>query len=210
MKYQIAIYSADAVFARMLELEFLMRGKSVFCAEQPLDDLFAEIVLLDLDTCTPPAQDTYGRMIGFTTHSALLADEARRQCSMILHRPFEMRLLRREVFPPGEAFSDDHRASIGATEGRGDKSRIVLAAKNALLTVEGVRFQLSPNELRIVRCLMEKRGEAVSRAILSQSIGQSSANKVDVYVCYLRRKLDQKLNHKLIHTVRGQVYMIKS
>ena len=40
MNCQIAIYSGDAVFARMLELEFLTRNMSVITLEQPSGDVF--------------------------------------------------------------------------------------------------------------------------------------------------------------------------
>ena len=39
--------------------------------------------------------------------------------------------------------------------------------------------------------------------------GDGGSNVVDVYITYLRRKLDQPFPHKLIHTVRGTGYMLK-
>ena len=78
-----------------------------------------------------------------------------------------------------------------------------------VLEAEGEHFSLSPNEYSIVKALLDHRAEPVSRAELLALVGESNANKVDVYVCYLRRKIDEKLGFKLIYTVRGKGYMIK-
>ena len=95
MEYQVVILSADEVFSRMLEIEFRMQNLSVLVAEElPARD-YSSVVLLDLDSATPPSLGTYGQMIGFTKDSALLTVDSHRQCSMILHRPFDLGLLRR-------------------------------------------------------------------------------------------------------------------
>lgn len=206
MDYQIVICSGDAVFARMLELDFLMRGIHVLRTEQPRADLRAEVVILDLDTCPIPPSDSYRRLIGFTCNSLLLTDDVRRQCSMILHRPFEMDLLRREVFS-GE---------LPAMPEQREVSYPMPAPQNPDLTLDGTRltvgehvFALTPTEAQVIGLLLERRGEPVSREEIAGRIGESSANKADVYVCYLRRKLDEPLGVKLIHTLRKRGYCIR-
>ena len=57
MEYQIAIYSTDTVFARMLELEFSMRGFTVLTADDPSDGHYSDVVLLDLDSSVVPSPD---------------------------------------------------------------------------------------------------------------------------------------------------------
>ncbi|MBQ9783922.1 MAG: winged-helix domain-containing protein [Clostridia bacterium] len=202
MNYQIAIYSGDAVFARMLELEFLTRNMSVFTAEQPKEDVFSEVALLDLDCAAAPMPACYGRMIGFTRGSALADDDARRLCSMILHRPFEMRLLRREVLGEGAEFS--HHVAEPAPR----QIKLFLDTEKSILQADGQKISLTPRELAVMQSLLEHRGMPVSRQMLSACIGESAANKTDVYVCYLRRKLEAVFPQKIIHTVRGKGYMI--
>jgi DNA-binding response OmpR family regulator len=63
--------------------------------------------------------------------------------------------------------------------------------------------------------LVERRGETVSReAILEEVWGQSdeqgNGNVIEVYVRYLRRKLEEKGERRLIHTVRGMGYCLRS
>ncbi len=202
MNCQIAIYSGDAVFARMLELEFLTRNMSVITLEQPNRDLFSEVALLDLDSAAAPDAACYGRMIGFTRGAALADDETRRLCSMILHRPFEMRLLRREVMGAlaGEAMLSPEPSSR--------QTKLLLDAGQSLLQIDGQRIVLTPREYAVVSCLLKNRGIPVSRQALSVCIGESSANKTDVYICYLRKKLESVCPGRLIRTVRGKGYMI--
>jgi len=55
---------------------------------------------------------------------------------------------------------------------------------------------------------LEASGEPVSRERIAEGIGESSANKVDVYICYLRRKLEQVTGLRVIRTVRGKGYCV--
>ena len=206
MEYQVAIYSSDAVFARMLEIEFCMQGLSVLVAEKPDPTCFAKYVLLDLDTATAPAPQTYVRMIGFTHSPALSANDIYRQCALILRRPFEMRTLRQEL-----------AEEIGLRGGEHDMHRelraerpiaIFLDEKQHLLHVKDRQIPLSPHEFAVMKCLLAHRGTAVSKEELLSCIGESAANKLEVYICYLRRKTETGEGYRLIRTVRGKGYCI--
>lgn len=202
MEYQIVIYSGDAMFSRMLELEFLMREMSVLTVRQPREDLFSDIAILDLDSSATPSPTSYRRMIGFTRGAALAEDEARRQCSMILHRPFEMRLLRREIL--GEQGSVQRQAVVASASAIAlsvDPDRDVMYADDHAIS-------LTPTEASVMRALLRDRGTPVSREALSELIGESSANKLDVYICFLRRKLEKVTGLRVIRTVRGKGYCV--
>ena len=203
MNYQIAIYSSDAVFARMLEIEFLMLGKQVLCAAQPDPQDFSDVVLLDLDGTPPPPPNCYRRIIGFTRNSAMLTDDARRLCSMILHRPFEVRLLRREIMEEGGELPPTAPAE------QGGEIRLHMDPEKAVLFAAGKEITLSPKEAEVMRLLLDRRGEAVSREEISAVIGESAANKADVYICFLRRKLEESTDKRMITTVRGQGYRLQ-
>ena len=196
MDYQIAIYSTDAVFARMLELEFSMCGARVLTAKQPMREGFSDVVLLDLDSAAAPDPKTYRRMIGFTRGESLSDNELRRQCSLVLHRPFEMRLFRREV----RGLLEDASQTTRATE-------TIRLQGNTLYVGQG-SVTLSPKEALVMQCLMENRPLSVSRETLAARIGESSANKVEVYVCYLRKKTETLCRQRLIRTVRGVGYSL--
>jgi DNA-binding response OmpR family regulator len=61
---------------------------------------------------------------------------------------------------------------------------------------------------------MSSPGRAFSRALIIEHVWDQSfeglTNIVDVYVRYLRRKVDDPFPVKLIHTIRGVGYTIRS
>ncbi|MGC2694648.1 MAG: winged helix-turn-helix domain-containing protein, partial [Candidatus Angelobacter sp.] len=73
-------------------------------------------------------------------------------------------------------------------------------------------IKLSPKEFDLLFLLMRHAGETVSRQdLLRESWGlesETDSNLVDVYVNYLRRKVDFSDEEKLIYTVRGAGYRI--
>lgn len=60
---------------------------------------------------------------------------------------------------------------------------------------------------------MRNRGIVLSREKIENHIWnfeyEGGTNVVDVYISYLRKKIDGSLENKLIHTVRGSGYVIK-
>src|SRR5947209_9649211 len=73
-------------------------------------------------------------------------------------------------------------------------------------------IKLSPKEIDLLHLLMRRAGHTVTRhELLQQAWGlqpESDSNLVDVYVNYLRKKVDAPNEEKLIHTVRGSGYRI--
>lgn len=198
MNEQVLILSKDAVFARMLQLELQSLSCSCCVLETPAEGRFAELVLLDLDSAEAPNVECYGRMIGFTRHTGLFSVEAQRQCSMVFHRPFEMSLLRQEVLSQPLQTTSDRVGSALLTDADGKYA--VCGAR---------RVALSPNEASVLSLLLQNRGTPVSRAQLSEQIGGAASNKTDVYICLLRRKLEELGCAQSIVTVRGKGYCIK-
>ena len=208
MEYQVAILSTDSVFARMLEIEFKILNLSVLVADGLNSRDQSQVVLLDLDSAAPPPAGCYRQMIGFTRDSALLTVDSHRQCSMILHRPFEVRLLRREVL---SCLSQDSATPISylpKAEIKGAREVLLDTEKKTFTSDTGQEISLTPVECKLMACLLENRGSTVSKEELAALIGESSANKTEVYICYLRRKTDTQGGMRLIRTVRGKGYRI--
>ena len=72
---------------------------------------------------------------------------------------------------------------------------------------------LSAKEYNLLEYLMLNRGIVLSREKIEDHIWnfeyEGGTNVVDVYISYLRKKIDGNCQDKLIHTVRGRGYMIK-
>ncbi len=71
----------------------------------------------------------------------------------------------------------------------------------------GREVELTDTEYRLLGLLSDRRGEAVGRDELNELMSLSG-NAVDVYVCYLRKKLTVDERNP-IATLRGQGYMLK-
>ncbi len=74
-------------------------------------------------------------------------------------------------------------------------------------------LDLSPREFRLLVFLMKNRERALSRVAIAQAVWNihfdHTSNTVDVYINYLRKKLDKGFAQPLIHTVKGTGYMLK-
>jgi len=74
----------------------------------------------------------------------------------------------------------------------------------------GHRIDLTPREFALLEYLMRNAGRSVTRAMIIEHVWNFSfdtmTNVVDVYINYLRKKIDQGSEHKLIHTVRNVGY----
>jgi two-component system, OmpR family, response regulator len=78
----------------------------------------------------------------------------------------------------------------------------------------GVAVALTAREFAVLEYLARHAGEAVSRTALLDHVWdenfEGSTNIVDVYVGYLRRKLEQPFGRPLIRTIRGVGYALEA
>ncbi len=78
----------------------------------------------------------------------------------------------------------------------------------------GNRIDLTPREFELLEYLMRNAGRRVTRAMIIEHVWNlafdTRTNVVDVYVNYLRKKVDKGFDPRLIHTVRGVGYELGS
>ncbi|MBI1916033.1 MAG: response regulator transcription factor [Planctomycetes bacterium] len=78
----------------------------------------------------------------------------------------------------------------------------------------GVPISLTPREFDLLRLLADRRGEVVSRAALRRHLYgdhvNNHSNVVDVYIRYLRSKIDEGFSLPLILTRRGEGYFLRA
>ena len=78
---------------------------------------------------------------------------------------------------------------------------------------DSVPITLSSKEFSILEYLVNNQGIVLSRDRIEQHIWnydyEGGSNVVDVYIRYLRKKIDDCFEPKLIHTVRGAGYVLK-
>ncbi len=75
-------------------------------------------------------------------------------------------------------------------------------------------IQLSVKEYALLEYLMRNTGSIVTRTMIAEHVWDINfdtfTNVIDVYISYLRNKIDRGHETKLIHTVRGRGYVLKS
>lgn len=81
------------------------------------------------------------------------------------------------------------------------------------VTRGGKRIDLTSKEYALLEFLLRRRDQVLSRAVIAQHVWgvdyDTFTNVIDVYVNYLRKKIDSGFEPKLIHTVRGFGYVLK-
>jgi len=81
------------------------------------------------------------------------------------------------------------------------------------LTYAGQAIELTKREFDLTHTLLENKGIVMTREVLLNQVWgydyMGETNVVDVYIRYLRGKIDDVFGVKIIHTVRGVGYVIK-
>ncbi len=81
------------------------------------------------------------------------------------------------------------------------------------MTRAGRRIELTAREYALLEFFLRNPGRVLSRALIAQHVWGVSfdtfTNVIDVYVNYLRRKIDVGFEPRLLHTVRGAGYVLK-
>ena len=82
------------------------------------------------------------------------------------------------------------------------------------VTRAGERVELQPREFSLLAFLLRHAGRPVSKTMILEHVWDYAfdpkTNVVDVLVCRLRNKVDRDFSPKLIHTMRGFGYALKS
>jgi len=77
----------------------------------------------------------------------------------------------------------------------------------------GTEIDLTAKEYGLLEYMMRNPNTVLSRAMIAEHVWDyafdSFTNIIDVYVNYLRKKVDKDFSVKLIHTVRGQGYILR-
>jgi DNA-binding response OmpR family regulator len=168
-------------------------------------------VIADLDSCSTeelvqlPKNVT---LIGYTRQDPSEMHKKTQLCSSTLHRPFRTVEL---IELLGEESSYRSRAQNAKKAEKIQDNKVLTVSSGDKSAIWGdVKIALSDNEYKLLSVLCRNRGEAVSRETICSLLGVTDGNMGDVYICHLRRKIDNKLGLKLIYTIRGKGYMLKN
>jgi hypothetical protein len=216
LKGPLLLVSGDRALVRLIALECRELALPLEVADT-LPALAEERpMLLDLDSAgvmeaLTAAGGEFATMAGICRDLTRLPAEVQARLPLLLQRPFltgQVRALLAQLGGRGEMIFDDTRdytpgKSVSAAD-------VALELTGEELKVGERRIHLTPSEAAILRLLMDRRGEAVSREELREALsGQGESNKLEVYLCFLRRKIERPLGLHMITTVRGVGYRLE-
>jgi heavy metal response regulator len=82
------------------------------------------------------------------------------------------------------------------------------------VTRGGEKIDLTPREFALLDYFMRNPGRVLTRTMIAEHVWDysfdTSTNVIDVYVNYLRKKVDAGREPKLLHTMRGVGYVLKA
>ena len=90
---------------------------------------------------------------------------------------------------------------------------LVMDVERHEVSVSGTPVELTRREFDLLRHLLKNKEKVISRESLLDNVWgfdfAGETNAVDVYIRFLRSKIDERFGVKLIHTVRGVGYAIR-
>ena len=90
---------------------------------------------------------------------------------------------------------------------------LVMDVDRHAVTVQGTGVELTRREFDLLHYLLENKEKVISRESLLDHVWgfdyAGETNAVDVYIRFLRAKLEEPFGEKFIHTVRGVGYVIR-
>ena len=214
----VYIVSGDAIFARMLELEL---RDSVIDARRVdgISQCGGGITVIDSESVLKHGAERV-ELLAERCIEFGFGDSAVSKCVAYFKRPFPM-----DDFLCGvKALLGDSETKEKAPSFEGAEETptveveagLIYDAENDAFFYSGEPITLTETEHDLLSLLYEKRGETVTREEILRRVwgrdgeSDSKTNLTDVYIRYLREKLDDRFSVKLILAVRGKGYVLKS
>ena len=200
-RVSLAIVSKRREFVRFFELEALNCGFEVSSFDKmPVELSCLDLLIVDTAVTRQPPAIFEGRVIFVTDEENSTPDGA--EC---LAYPMPIDTLR-SIY---EQMLYGERAVDRAISRDNEEDRIFFYREhNDTVGYKGRSITLSDHEMKILTRLCECSGEPVSREELNALLGASGGNIADVYVCRLRKKLEDTDGRRVIFTVRSKGYKI--
>jgi DNA-binding response OmpR family regulator len=211
----VLIATKDTVFCRMLTLEFSEKGFSVLCAQstEETEQLHsrAQLALIDADFLSEDNLPNFPYdviLFGYAeTFDQIPTQELTKYHTLI--RPFAIEDFFADLLVPEEENGAIH---LRVPKRKSPAESLALDENTHTVYYKGEKIALTQKEFALLALLFENRGSPISREEALHTVfsdAGASTNVVDVYVNYLRAKIDHKFGVRIISTVRGCGYMIQ-
>ena len=211
----VLIATRDTVFCRMLTLEFSEKGFSVLCAQSPeeIDLLYsqAQLALIDADFLLEGDLPKFPYDIILFGYAEIFEQIPTQELTKYhtLIRPFAIEDFFADLLVPEE---ENGSIQLRVPKRKSPADSLALDENMHTAYYKGDKIALTQKEFALLALLFENRGSPISREEALRTVfsdAGSNTNVVDVYVNYLRAKIDHKFGVRMISTVRGCGYMIQ-
>lgn len=126
-----------------------------------------------------------------------------------LVKPFEMR----ELLVRIRALLKRNKKNSGNISGVLAYADLEMNLHSKIVKRNQQQINLTPKEFKLLAYLMQNPDRVLSRVEIADKVWEThfdtGTNFIDVYINYLRKKIDRNFDHKLIHTKSGMGFILK-
>ncbi|MDO4466701.1 MAG: response regulator transcription factor [Bacillota bacterium] len=231
MHEKILIVEDDAGLARFIQLELEHEGYSATCCDdgrkglQKATEEDFDLILLDimlpglngLEVLRRLQHEKNTPVILLTARDAIMDKVAGLDAGAVdyITKPFAIEELLARIRVILKLYGRKKEETKRAQEEEDVLcwGKLTLSQKKHQVRYDGEEIELKNREFLMLKTLLENMDIVVSRDTLLEKVcGYNyvgETNIVDVYVRYLRLKIDETYGVKMIHTIRGVGYVIK-
>lgn len=218
---KVLIITKDKIFSRMLYWEITAFGAQVgvfseLSYEARNEAESSDFTVIDAEIFSAHTEEISElertQIILFGYEAVLSPLEARIPAGFrVFARPFPVQDFLSCIFEK----NDENMLGVRPAKRRKSAAdSLILGEKNHTVSYRKETVELTQREFALLSLLIKNKGQTVTRAQAAQKVwgkaDEGDTNVVDVYVRYLRQKLDEKFGIKIISTVRGVGYTIKT
>ncbi len=124
-------------------------------------------------------------------------------------KPFEMRELTARIRVLLKRFSHQPQQKVSVIRYEG----IEMNLEQKTASRDQVPVKLTPKEFNLLKFMLENSERVLSRSEIAEKVWDThfdtGTNFIDVYINYLRKKIDKDFENKLIHTKAGMGFILK-
>ncbi|WP_270171264.1 response regulator transcription factor [Paenibacillus sp. SYP-B4298] len=224
----ILVVEDEAKIARLLQIELECEGYQVEVSTNGLDALERyraggfDLILLDVMLPGISGIELLRRIRANDSHTAILLLTAKSSvedkvsgldlgANDYITKPFQIEELLARIRAALRLRSTSAESSVDKQWLETADLKLNMATRE--VTRDGIPIELTPREFDLLVYLMQNKRQVMNREQIVEAVWgydyYGDTNVVDVYIRYLRRKIDQNHKPELIHTVRGVGYVLK-
>lgn len=224
----ILVVEDEAKIARLLQIELECEGYQVEISSNGLDALERyraggfDLILLDVMLPGISGIELLRRIRANDSHTAILLLTAKSSvedkvsgldlgANDYITKPFQIEELLARIRAALRLRSTPTESNVDKQWLETADLKLNMATREVMR--DGTPIELTPREFDLLVYLMQNKRQVMNREQIVEAVWgydyYGETNVVDVYIRYLRRKIDQDHKPELIHTVRGVGYVLK-